>query len=138
MAGKVPLNKFRSRYVRGDNFIVNASPNSVDITDLKPLYYGQQQLATIVILAQATNTTSNDQTVYLAVSSSSLNGGISGFPVAWAVLIPPYDAKSLLTGRLVIQGIDGGEIKNNDVLLYGTSNSGVTLSLGLLETKNTD
>ena len=133
---KVPLNKFRSKFVSGNNFVV--TNGVVNIADLKPVYVGKQELATIVILAQATNTTTVDQTVYLAVSSTSVNGGLSGFPVAWGTLLPAFDAKSLLTGRLVIQGIDGGEIKNNDILLYGATDAGVTLSLGLLETKNTD
>ena len=120
MASKVPLNKFRSLFAQ-------------NITTLSAVYTGKIERATIVVQAQATNPTNNDVTVSFKVSS---NNAI--FPIAENILIPPYDSISLVAGRLVIQGIDGTSIFEPDVLMFQASSPLVSLSLGLLETKNTD
>jgi len=120
MAAKVPLNKFRSFYVK-------------NITSLTPIYVGKPERATIVVQAQATNPTPNDVTVSFYVSANS-----DTYAVVESALIPPYDSRNLVLGRLVIQGIDGASITQPDVILFQASSPLVTLSLGLLETKNTD
>lgn len=120
MAAKYPLNKFRSKY-------------ATDITVLSAIYTGQDERATIIIQAQASNPTNTDQTITLKVSSNyTLFTLLDNFP------IPAYDARSLVTGRLVIQGKDGSKIINPDILFFKASSPDVVLSLGLLETKNTD
>lgn len=120
MAAKVPLNKFRSSYIK-------------NITSLTPIYVGKPERATIVVQAQATNPTATDQTVSFYVSANN-----DLYAVVENALIPPYDARSLVLGRLVIQGIDGASITSPDAILFQASSPSVTLSLGLLETKNTD
>lgn len=120
MAAKVPLNKFRSLYAN-------------NITSLSAVYTGKTERATILIQAQATNPTNVEQTVTLKISSV---GGV--FPIVDNLIIPPFDASPLVTGRLVIQGIDGSSIFEPDVLLFQASSPSVVLALGLLETKNTD
>jgi hypothetical protein len=121
MAAKVPLNKFRSLYISNNN------------NSLSAVYGGKIERATIIIQAQATNPTSSEQTVTLKVSS---NGAI--YPLIENFIIPPFDAAPLVTGRLVIQGVDGSSIFEPDVLMFSASDPDVVLSLGLLETKNTD
>lgn len=131
MAAKVPLNKFKNLFCNGVVITTDSDP-------LSAIYTASDQRATIVIQAQATNPTDKEQIAFLRVRSSSFGGGERDFAIAENVLIPPYDTKSLITGRLVLQGIDGVNILQPDILLYGASDEKVTLSLGLLETKNTD
>lgn len=125
MAAKVPLNKFRSLYVKN----VTTGPTN----GLSAIYFGKPERATILIQAQATNPTPTEQTVTLRVSSS---GG--EYTIIEDFIVPPFDAAPLVTGRLVIQGIDGSSIFEPDALLFKASSPNVVLSLGLLETKNTD
>jgi hypothetical protein len=120
MAVKVPLNKFRSVYIK-------------NITGTTAVYGGQRERATIVIQAQATNPTSQEHTCTLSISSKNTT-----YSLVEDFVLPPKDAVSLLTGRLVIQGIDGTSIFEPDVLLFSSSSPDIVLSLGILETKNTD
>lgn len=125
MAAKVPLNKFRSLYI--DN--ITTGP----VGGLSAIYAGKTERATIIVQAQASNPTQSEETVTLKVSS---NGGI--YSLVENYIIPPFDASPLVTGRLVIQGVDGSSIFEPDVLLFKASSPRIVLSLGLLETKNTD
>lgn len=133
MAQKVPLNKFRNIITT-----VPAVTESVDNT-ITALYTGQPERATIVIQAQATNPTDIEQTVFLRVSSYDYNvNAYKQYKIAENVLLPPYDTKALITGRLVIIGNDGDKLIYPDVILFGASDASVVVSLGLLETKNTN
>lgn len=120
MAVKIPLNKFRSKFY-------NITPT------LSAIYTAPDERASIIIQAQATNTTTTDKTVSMYVSSAgNLYSVVEDLP------IPAKDARGLVTGRLVLQGFDGGSILTSDVLLIESSAVGVTLSLGILETVNRD
>lgn len=134
---KVPLNKFRNIF----KTVRAVDIENVDST-ISPIYKGKDQRATIVIQAQATNPTDTEQTVFLRVSAFNYtrDGGTNTYEqykVAEKVLLPPFDTKALITGRLVLIGNDGGDLTQPDVLLFGASDSKVVLTLGLLETKNT-
>lgn len=133
MAAKVPLNKFR-------NVFKNVDAVNEDIENtISTVYRAKDERATIVIQAQATNPTDTEQTVYLRVSSFNYEANrYEQFKVAENVLLPPFDTKALITGRLVLTGNDGDELINPDALLFGASNANVVLCLGLLETKNTN
>jgi hypothetical protein len=117
---KIPLNKFRSIYL--------------DIPTVQtPVYGTPPSVATIIVNAQATNTTASDQTVNVWIRRGS-----SVFPVVYNMPIPAYDSRSLVSGRLVLQGIDGDLIINPDAIEVSASAAGVTLSLGWLETINSN
>ena len=113
----IPLNKFRSLYY-------NIS------TTLSAIYIAPIERASIVVNSQVTNTTLSDINVTLMVSAEG-----SLFPVVCAIPVPPNDAISLVSGRLVLQGIDGIKVRP-DVLLIRADRAGAVLSLGLLETVN--
>jgi hypothetical protein len=136
MAAKIPLNKFRSIYTE-----IGTSP--VNINNF--LYEAPIQRAGIIILCQVGNRTDQDLTVTMAVSHStypSINPLIDeGDPVLYNLvtdlIIPPKDARSLITGRLVLFGRDG--FKNYaDKIYFRANEPGLTLALGILETVNKD
>jgi hypothetical protein len=118
---KIPLNKFRNRLV--------AVPTSRVLVYEAPI-----NRATILINVQASNTTDGEIRVSLYMSND--NGGsyrslVKDFP------IPGQDARSLISGRVVLQGIDGTtEILNADQLYVEASDNGIDLSVSLLETVN--
>lgn len=129
MAQKIPLNKFKSLYL---SIPVTPTPSFV--------YIAQVNRATILLNCQATNATQNEQTVSLYVSAGiDVDGGTGGgfYPVVENLPIPPYDARSLVTGRLVLRGKDNTFLYP-DSLFVKASNPGLTLSLGLLEAVNKD
>lgn len=128
MAAKVPLNKFRNLLVTGISGVT-----TTNYTQMSAVYRGREERASIVIQAQATNPTFEEATVFLHLSANDRR-----YKVAEQILIPPYDTVNLIQGRLVIQGVDGASITTSDVLLYGASDPNIVLTLGLLETKNTD
>lgn len=122
MAARVPLNKFRSKYYN-------------ITTSLSAVYATPDQQAGIVINAHVANPTPNDISVTMCVSGTYTD---TAFPLVSNFPVPAFDARSLVTGRVVLQGIDGGSITSRDVLLVGAESDGLVLSLGILETKNTD
>jgi len=128
MAARVPLNKFRNRHI-------NVS------TGLSGVYTAPQERAAILINAHAANPTNNDISITMMVSAVDIYSGSSGytfFPIVSSFPIPARDARSLVTGRVVLQGVDGASITTPDILVVKADSDGLVLSLGLLETKNTD
>ena len=117
---KIPLNKFRSL---GYNIT----------TTLSAIYTAPDERASILVSAQVANTTSEDISVTCMLSS-----GRNTFAVVSAFPIPPNDARSLTTGRFVLQGFDGGSIVRPDVFLVSADKAGAVLTLGILETVNRD
>jgi hypothetical protein len=152
MAVKIPLNKFRSKF------------SSISAADVLPgdgwteLYRSPERRATIIILSQITNLTPTDRTITVAVSTPGLLEGEQGTinHIVKNFAIPPYDARGISDGRLVIQGPDNDQILVPEILIakdttntaelipnyYSTqweaAASGLEISLGLLETINTD
>jgi len=122
MAARVPLNKFRSKYYN-------------ITTTLSAVYTAPVERAGILINAHVANPTPNDINVTMCVSGTFTS---TEFPLVSNFPIPAFDARSLVTGRVVLQGVDGASITSPDVLLVGAQDNGLVLSLGLLETKNTD
>jgi hypothetical protein len=119
---KIPLNKFR-RY----NYNIT--------TTLSGIYTVPIERAAIVIQAQVANITNQDTTVSAYVST--VRNGL--FPLVYNLEIPANDARSILSGRLVLQGIDGGSIEHPDAFaIQAAANNRLTLTLSVLETKNTD
>lgn len=123
MAIKIPLNKFRR---------VNLSiPDT-----LTTCYEAPAERASIVIQAQISNISLEDHTVSVFVSSGTDN---TLFPIVSALEIPARDSRSCLTGRLVLQGIDGATILSPDSLVIQAYVPDVLFfTLSVLETKNTD
>lgn len=113
----IPLNKFRSLYRN-------------ITTTLTPTYSAPVERASIIVNSQVANTTSADITVTLMVSAEG-----SLFPVVSAIPVPPNDAISLVSGRLVLQGEDGIKTRP-DILFISANRTGAVLSLGILETVN--
>jgi hypothetical protein len=127
MAQKIPLNKFKSLFRN-------------DLTTTRvPVYVAQNDRATILLNCQATNTTSTNQTISMYVSSwTEGNVPTSGvYEIVKDLAIPPKDARSLVTGRLVLRGIDT-LLQKPDSLLLEASSPGVVVSIGLLEAVNKD
>jgi hypothetical protein len=133
MAQKIPLNKFKSKYV-------------VVSTALTPqIYTAESERATILLNVQATNITNVDQTISLFVSAggnvtSPRDPYVEGnlFAVVSALPIPARDARSLVTGRLVLRGADTTYDIPDKLLIQASSPNSIHLSLGLLEAVNRD
>lgn len=113
----IPLNLFRNITTTLGVFV----PNTV-------LYTAPVSRATIVLNAQAANTTANFQTVTLAISSKT-NGTqaylLSGFTM------PPNDTANLILGKIVL-------IEGDKLLGWASSNNSVDLFISILETINTE
>lgn len=120
MAAKIPLNKFRSIYTE------------VPLVSTY-IYQTPNNRASIIINAQATNTTDKDINVTMWVGRAG-----RFYPLVYNMPIPSYDARSLITGRVVLQGVDNLDVLNPDSLFIQASLSGINLSLGWLETVNTN
>ena len=120
---KIPLNKFRSSYY-------NLTTVEEDI------YTAKEQRAAVIINMMVSNNTNQDITVNLNVidqKSGNVRVILTDFP------IPAYDARSLVTGRMVLEGDDGGTPDippKQEVIRMWASQLGCTLSLGILETVN--
>ena len=100
----IPLQRFKSLF-----FNISKTEN------LEPLYVAPRERSSTIILAQCTNTTYEWRTVTLAVSSaedSELYYIVRDFE------IPPKDSRTLLTGRLILQGIDGDQILAPESLFF--------------------
>jgi len=120
---KIPLNKFR-------NILINDVPTSVG----NFIYETPFNRATIIINAQVANTTNTEKTISLYISNDE---GYTFYPLVKNFPIPGYDARTIISGRAVLQGIDGTvEIPLPDRLYVEASEDGLTLSLSLLETVN--
>jgi len=140
---KIPLNKFRSKFV--------TLSAGAGITQIYPT---PENRATIVIAAQVTNVTTSDRTVSVGVSSTgTIDNPTPGFYyLVKDFPIPANDARSVISGRIVLQGADNDQIVNSEVLFAEdttltttppeepeeTSITGLILNLGLLETINTN
>ena len=152
MAVKIPLNKFRSKFISLSAAAELPEPGWTE------LYRSPERRATIIILSQITNLTPADRTITVAVSTPGLLEGETGIinHIVKNFAIPPYDARNITDGRLVIQGPDNDQVLVPEILiakdttnvaeLCGTyfstiweaAASGLEISLGLLETINTD
>ena len=132
MAAKIPLNKFKSKFIA-----LSA------VSYFTRLYTAPESRATIVVFAQVANTTPFDRTISVAISSTSWNPSVyflvKDFP------IPANDARSVISGRAVLQGADNDEILTPEILIAQDTTvisttaiptSGLNISLGLLETIN--
>lgn len=117
---KIPLNKFRNRLIE--------VPTSVSA----PFYDVPPNRATILINAQATNSTNieNYISLYISKGDGPLIPIVKDFPV------PGNDARSLIAGRYVLEGVDGTVGQLDDRLYVEASSTGMYLSLSLLETVN--
>ena len=115
----IPLNKF----VRTSSVLTLSSPA------LSPVYTVPTQRASIILTAQATNTSPNSYTASLfLLDSLSANKTF----IAKDVGIGPNDAINLVLGKLVT--IDGEKL-----FAYTNNNAGeVYFTLSILETINTN
>jgi hypothetical protein len=100
----IPLQRFRSLFF-----------NVSKTEDLEPFYIAPRERSSTVILAQCTNTTYEWRTVTLAVSSAQ---GNEMYYLVKDFEIPPKDSRTLLTGRLILQGIDGDQILAPESLFF--------------------
>lgn len=102
MAQKIiPLNRFRSIFKSG-----------IKSDGLYELYSVPSQRSATVIMAQCANTTNETRTVTFGVSSvsSSFHHLVKNFE------IPANDARNLLSGRLILQGVDGDTVLFPEIL----------------------
>lgn len=123
MAIKIPLNKFRRVSAR----ITTVAQN---------IYTAPLERAAIIIQAQVTNRSPIETTCTAYVSAL-------GDPITYKLVeqfpIPAYDARNILSGRLILQGVDGGSItKPDSFIILAESSDRLDINLGILETKNTD
>jgi hypothetical protein len=122
MAAKIPLNKFRSIYM-----VVPLLSTYI--------YEAPSNRASIIINAQATNFTDKEASISLWVRREG-----KFFPIVYNLPIPAYDSRSLISGRVVLQGPDNETIFGSDsIFVQQTSSTGLTaisLSLGWLEVVN--
>jgi len=126
---KIPLNKFRNR------LILNVPTNLSDPS--AKAYEVPEFRATILINAQATNNTESE----ILVSFYIQNENNIKVPLVKNFPIPGNDSRSLIAGRVVLEGIDGaGETdlttEKPDSLWVEANSTGLSLSLSLLETVN--
>jgi hypothetical protein len=127
MAIKIPLNRFRSRFI----------PLTV-AAGFSGIYSPPDRRASIIVIAQVSNSTFADRTLTVSVCSNQVEYPlVSNFPV------PAQDARSLVTGRLVLQGVDNDTVFSPDILVARDTTttggtSGLTISLGILETVNVE
>jgi hypothetical protein len=102
MAQIIPLNRFRSFFYNG-----------IKSDNLYKIYTAPNQRSATVILTQCANTSNSTKTVTLGVSSTDTD---TFYPLVQNFEIPPNDARTLLTGRLILQGVDGDTILQPEVL----------------------
>lgn len=147
---KIPLNKFRSIY---RNIVQRNLDNSSWLDTGIPettynssrIYSPPQLRAGIAILLQIANTTSSEKLISAAIAHTTppslipsiSEGPYQSFYLAQKIPVPPNDAISLLTGRLVLFGDDGFK-KFPDILFIAANEPGLVLSMGVLETVNRD
>lgn len=134
MAQKIPLNKFKSKFL-----VATTNPT------LSTTYVAEFDRATILLNCQATNITNTEQTISLYISAG---GNIISerdkyregdlFAIVKDLPIPPKDARNLVTGRLVLRGSDASYDIPDQLIVQSSSNNSIHLSLGLLEAVNKD
>jgi hypothetical protein len=127
MAIKIPLNRFKSRFVP---LTVANSPSGI--------YAPPDRRAGIIVIAQVANTTNADRTITVSVCSNDI-----AYPLVSDFPIPSNDARTFVTGRLVLQGIDNDTVFSPDILVARDTTttggiSGLVISLGILETVNVE
>lgn len=127
---KIPLNRFRSKWV-------NLSTTS----GVTHIYPAPDNVASIIILAQVTNNTSSDRTISVGVSSNNNLVSPGTFYLVRNFSIPANDSRSVISGRVVLQGNDNDTVLSGEVLFaqdttVGGGTTGLTLNLGILETIN--
>jgi hypothetical protein len=132
MAIRIPLNRFRSKFV-------NLNTNN----GIKNIYTAPENRASIIILAQVSNTTDTDRTISVGVSSNPDLASPGSYYLVKDFIIPKKDSRTVLSGRLVMQGADNDTVLSSEVLFAqdsttGAGVSGLTLNLGILETINTN
>lgn len=132
MAIRIPLNRFRSKFI-------NLNTND----GIKQIYSAPDNRASIIILAQVTNTTDGDRTVTIGVSSNPDAQSPGTYFLVKDFIIPRRDSRTILSGRLVLQGADNDTVLTPEVLIaqdstVGAGVSGLTFNLGILETINTN
>lgn len=102
MATTIPLNRFKSLFYSG-----------LKSDNLYPIYTAPTQRSATVILTQCANTTNETRTVTFGVSSITND---TFYHLVKNFEIPPNDARTLLTGRLILQGFDGDTVINPEIL----------------------
>jgi len=132
----IPLNTFKTRTV-----ILNTGTfaTSNTTTNVGVVYTAPPGVTTIVLMAQASNLTTSTQyvtfehrrnvTVFRDTvgNPQETQGTIS--PLVKDFAIPPNDAASLLSGKMIIENLDS-------VSAYASSEGSVQLVLSILETAN--
>jgi hypothetical protein len=124
---RIPLNKFRSKWI-----------NLLTSTGVTHVYEAPENRASILILAQITNNTANDRTVNVGVSSNNDLTSPGTFYLVRNFPIPAYDSRSVISGRVVLQGNDNDTILSSEVLFAqdtttGLGLTGLTFNLGILD-----
>lgn len=136
MAVKIPLNRFRSKFValtanitsHGEQGTAYA-PQPNGIPGLTLLYTAPDRRASIIVMGQVANTETYDRTITVAVCSSgpadTLAQGYAGYvlyPIVKDFLIPANDARTFTSGRLVLEGVDFDQKQVPDKLVaYDTT-----------------
>lgn len=148
MAVKIPLNRFKSKFV------------SLSGTASETLYTAPDRRASIIVMGQISNTRTYDRTVTVFVRSASAADSPNPqdyvvYPLVQDFLIPANDARPFVSGRLVLEGVDFDKKQVPDILLAtdttasvlgGTlltqgitaHDTGLVVTLAVLDTVNTD
>ena len=119
---------------------INGYMNSTKSVDSTKIYTAPPGVTAIVLMASAANVTDHDVTVTLAhyrnlpvyPDPATLNGYQEADTTTELVkefTIPPNDASSLVSGKLVIETFDS-------VVAYASESNGIKLTLSILETAN--
>ena len=127
-------NKFKSQFEVVPNVLTN-------------IYTAQSDRATILLNVQATNITNVTQTITMIVSAGGnvgstenpyIEGSNNRYAVVESLPIPPHDARSLVSGRLVLRGRDTTYQIPDKLLIQASNSNSIHLSLGILEAVNKD
>ena len=94
-------------------------------TSEQVVYKAPLNYVAVILLAQATNTTSNAATVTFLTRDVSVTPSIDT-ELTKDFALAPNDSAGLLTGKLVIR-------PENELVAYSDTNSAVKLSLSMLE-----
>ncbi len=105
------------------NRFENVRHSVTDTTET--IYTAPIGFSAIVILAQATNVTSDTSNITLALETS---GGSTTY-LAFESGIPSNDSSGLLTGKLVLK-------ESQSISVSGSQNNAIQLVLSILESEN--
>jgi len=114
----IPLNLFKN---------LTLSLSTYSNNEEAVIYTSPVQRASILLNVQATNISSEYQTISLALSSK--NNSTQAFIVS-GFNIPPFDTASLTLGKVVL-------VEEDKLLCWSNDNKKVDLIISLLETINT-